>query len=101
MTTGIRDYTPWLEEAIAEARAAGLHAAANDLETACFKTAFTTSSETLWEHGVAIRRFLKTTRAALPRTTKAKLQACLIEIDLVWPGWRKLLALMRRRRAPG
>lgn len=93
----IRDYTPLLREAIAEARAAGVDAAAQELEKAAFETAFTTSTEMLVEHGLAIRRFLKATRGTLPASTKAKLKVCLTETDLVFPGWRKLIALLRRR----
>jgi hypothetical protein len=62
MTTGIMDYTPLLREAIAEAKAAGFETAASDLEQSCFAVAFTTSSEMLGEHGLAIKRFLKATR---------------------------------------
>lgn len=98
--TKIRDYTPLLEEAIAEAKAAGFGAAADELNRACFKTAFTTSSELLHEHGIAIRDFLKETGRALPRPIRRKMEACLTEIDLVWPGWRKLLALFKKR-VPG
>ena len=93
----VRNYTPVLEEAIAEAKAAGLADLAGELETACFKVAFTTSSELLYEHGVAIRRFLKAAGRGLPGATREKLQDCLTEIDLVWPGLRKLRALFRRR----
>lgn len=93
----VRNYTPLLEEAIAEARAAGFPEPADELETACFKVAFTTSNELLHEHGLAIRRFLAAAGSGLPRETREKLQACLTEIDLVWPGWRKLAALFRRR----
>ena len=100
MTATIRDYTPLLREAIAEARAAGLEAAANDLEQAAF-AAFTTSSEMLQEHGLAIRRFLKSTHGRLPPAAGEKLRACLIETELASSGWRRLLALLKRRRAPG
>ena len=98
MTTRIRDYTPLLKEAIAEARAAGFETSANDLEQAAL-AAFTTSSEMLQEHGLAIKRFLKVTHDTLPRLTKAKLKACLTETELACTGWRKLMALLRRRRA--
>jgi hypothetical protein len=56
------DYTRLLTEAIAEAKAAGFEAAASDLERSCFGVAYTTSSEMLGEHGLAISRFLKATR---------------------------------------
>jgi hypothetical protein len=98
MTTEIRDYTPLLREAIVEAKAAGFETAASDLEESCFGVAFTTSSEMLGEHGLAIKRFLKATRGTLPRSTKAKLNACLTETALAWPGWRNLMARLRRRR---
>ena len=94
---GTRDYTPLLKEAIAEAKAAGLEAAADDLEQTVF-AAFTTSSELLQEQGLAIREFLKATRGKLPESTKAKLDVCLAEIDGVLPGWRKLISLLRRKR---
>lgn len=95
MTTQIRDYLPLLREAILEARAAGLGAEAADLEQTCF-AAFTTSSEMLQEHGLAIRRFLKAAGRALPLSTKKKLRACLTETELACSGWRKLFALMKR-----
>ena len=98
MTTGSMDYTALLREAIAEARAAGLDSAASDLEQSCVAVAFTTSSELLAEHGLAIKRFLKATRGTLPPSTKAKLHACLRETELAWPGWRRLVALLRGRR---
>ncbi|MSQ62371.1 MAG: hypothetical protein EXR33_00790 [Betaproteobacteria bacterium] len=98
MKTRIRDYTPLLREAIVEARAAGFEIAANDLEQAS-TAAFTTSSEMLQEHGLAIKRFLKATRDALPRSTSEKLKSCLTETELARTGWRKLLALLRRRPA--
>ena len=95
----VRDYTPWLREAMAEARAAGLGAAADRLEQAAF-AAVTTSSELLQEQGLAVREFLKATRGQLPAGTKAKLDLCLAEIDLASPGWRRMFALLRRRRDP-
>ena len=96
MATSIRDYMPLLREAIADARAAGLEAAASDLEQVV-GAAFTTSSEVLQEHGLAIRRFLTSNRRSLPRATQAKLQACLTETELACTGWRKLVARLRRR----
>jgi len=51
----------------------------------------------LQEHGLAIRRFLMATRDTLPRSTKAKLNACLTQAELACSGWRKLMALLRRR----
>jgi hypothetical protein len=96
---GNRDYTRLLTEAIAEAKAAGLESAARELERACFGAAFTTSTEMLGEHGVAIKRFLKVTRGTLTRSTRAKLEACLLETELAWPGWRNLPALLKWFRA--
>lgn len=96
--TRIRDYTPLLREAIAEARAAGFETAANELEHAAF-AAFTTSSEMLQQQGLAIKHFLKTTSDSLPRSIKAKLMVCLTETELSCTGWRKLMALLRRHRS--
>ena len=101
MTTRIRDYTPLLREAIAEAKAAGFESAANDLEQSCFAVAYTTSSEMLGEHGLAIKRFLKATRGSLPRPIREKLDACLTETALAWPGWRNLWAFLKRRSERG
>jgi hypothetical protein len=96
MPNKIIDYLPFLREAIAEARGAGLEPAADDLERAAL-AAFTTSSEMLQEHGLAIRRFLKATRGSLPQSIKSKLQVCLIETEMASTGWRKLVAQLRRR----
>lgn len=96
MSITIRDYTPLLRQAIAEAKAAGFDAAAGELEQAAF-AAFTTSSEMLMQHGVAIERFLDVTRDTLPRPIRAKLRACHTETELACTGWRKLVALLRRR----
>jgi hypothetical protein len=99
MTAKVQYYTPLLEEAIAEAKAAGFEPEASELEHACFKVVFTTSTEMLGEHVVAINRFLKTTRGRLPVPIKKKLYACLAEGERAWPGWRSLWsALMRRLR---
>ena len=98
--SSVRDYQPLLEQAIAEAKAAGI-AEADELESACFKAAFTTSSELLHEQGLAMHHFLKTTRGRLPREIERKMRACLNETQLVWPGWRKLVALWRRREPLG
>jgi adenylate kinase family enzyme len=97
MTTRVRDYTPLLREAITEAKATGHGAAATELEETVF-AAFTTSSEMLQEQGLAIGRFLNATRGTLPRSTREKLTACLIETRQVCTGWRKIIALLRRRR---
>jgi len=100
MRTEIRDYTPLLREAVAEAKAAGFETAAHELEQMT-SAAFTTSSEMLQEHGLAIRRFLKATRGTLPHSIKGKLNACLAETELASTGWRKLMALLGRRRKLG
>jgi hypothetical protein len=100
MTTPIRDYTPLLKEAIADAKAAGLASSAGDLESAA-TAAYTSSSEMLQEHGLAIQRFLKATRATLPPSIRAKLEACLIETEMASSGWRKLKAALRRSRTLG
>jgi hypothetical protein len=96
MVTRIRDYAPLLKEAIAEAKAAGFEAAANDLEAVAF-AAFTTSSEMLQEQGLAIKRFLKATRDTLPQPIKIKLKSCLTETELASAGWRRLMAILSRR----
>jgi len=98
MSTRIRDYTPLLKEAIAQARAAGFETAADDLDKAAF-SAFTTASEMLQEHGLAIKRFLEATHDTLPPSIKAKVQACLTETELARTGWRNLVARLRRRHA--
>jgi hypothetical protein len=97
MTARIRDYSPLLREAIAEAKAAGLGTAARELEQACTGV-FTTSSEMLQEHGLAITRFLRATRGTLPASAEAKLVACVTETELAGTGWRALMARLRRAR---
>jgi hypothetical protein len=97
MTTRIRDYSRLLTEAIAESRAAGVGAVVDDLEQVA-SAVFTTSSEMLQEHGLAIRRFLVATDRTLSRSTKRKLQVCLNETELACTGWRKLIAQLRRPR---
>lgn len=92
----VRDYSPLLEQAIAEAKAAGLEAEATKLADACFRTPYTTSTELLAEHGWAMREFLGATRGRLPRETRRKVRICLNETELVWTGWRQLLAWLRR-----
>lgn len=91
----LRDYTPLLDEAIREAKAAGLAKETEELDRAC-SAAFTTSNELLHEHNLALGRFLKLHGPGLPRQTRAKLEACLNEIRLAFPGWRQLVALLRR-----
>jgi len=68
----VEDYYPLLKAAIAEAKAAGLEAAATELERKLF-AAYTTSSELLGEHGIAIRAFLKSEGSAVPPKVKATL----------------------------
>jgi hypothetical protein len=58
--------------------------------------AFTASSEMLQEHRLAIKHFLKFTYDTLPRSTKAKLKACLTVTELASTGWRKLMSLLKR-----
>ncbi|HEY6820834.1 MAG TPA: hypothetical protein VI321_02345 [Burkholderiales bacterium] len=94
----VRDYGPLLEQAMAQARAAGLQAEADHL-AAALSVPFTTSSEVLHEQGAAIRRFLASARGRLPRPVEAKFRICLNETYLAYPGWRKLLALIRRPRS--
>ena len=96
MPNRIIDYLPLLREAIAEARSAGLEAAATDLDRSA-AASFTSSSEMLREHGLAIRRFLKATQRSLPQSIKSKLQVCLLETEMTSTGWRKLVAQLRRR----
>ena len=99
MTTKIKDYARLRREAIAEARAAGLDGEAFKLEQAAFAAAFTTSSEMLQEHGLAIERFLIATKGALPRSTGAKLKVCLSQTEMAASGPGKLMALLKRRPA--
>lgn len=96
MSVHARDYLPLLEEAIAEARAAGLGAQAHELESATILCAFTTSNEMFHEHGIAIRRFLQATRKRLPAATREKLKTCLNESQLSSTGLRGLFARLRR-----
>jgi len=96
MPNRLIDYLPLLREAIAEARSAGLEAAAADLDRFA-AASFTSSSEMLQEHGLAIRRFLKATQRSLPQSIKSKLQVCLLETEMASTGWRKLVAQLRRR----
>ena len=95
MTKEVTDYTPLLREAIAEAKAAGFETAAHGLEQSCFAVAYTTSSEMLGEHGLAIERFLKDAGGTLPGSTRKKLRACLAATGRAWPAWRALVAFLR------
>jgi hypothetical protein len=98
VTKRVRDYQALLAQAIGEARAAGLEAEAHELEQACFHTAYTTSGEVLMEHAIAMRRFLDATRGRLPPATRRKVRSCLNETALAYPGWRQLVALLKRPR---
>jgi len=84
VTIQVEDYYPFLKTAIAEAKAAGLDAAATELENRAF-AAYASSSELLGEQGLAIRQFLKSGGAAVPAGVKANLDRCLKEIRKVWP----------------
>jgi hypothetical protein len=75
----VEDYSPRLKAAIAEAKAAGLEEAAAELEGRLF-AAYTTSSELIGEHGVAIREFLKSGGAAVPPGVRASLEGYLKHI---------------------
>jgi len=85
MATQVEDFYPLLREAIAEARAAGL--VTDSLESRSF-AAYTTSSELLGETGQAIVDFLQAGSANVPPAVAAKLQACLRQVQRVWPEIR-------------
>lgn len=93
--TPIRDFTPLLLRAVAEARTAGIGAPADALERAA-NGVYTTSSEFLAEIATAIRRFLAETRGRLPAETLRKVRACLAEAELAAPGFAGLFARWRR-----
>ena len=82
--TQVQDFMPTLRLAMAEARAAGLSVACDELE-ARVSACYATSSEWLGECGLAILAFKSTHRARLPVSTRRKLRACLREISKVWP----------------
>lgn len=84
MAGAVTDFHPALKAAIAEARAAGLDAAAAALEQQAF-SAGATSSELLGETGRAIRQFLRSQGTAVPASVADKLEQCLREIRKVWP----------------
>jgi len=86
MTGQVADYTPWLREAIAGAKSAGLEREAAELESRVF-AAYTTSSELLGETGDAIEEFLHRVGRSAPPTVTEKLRACLSEIGKVWPKY--------------
>ena len=85
MTVQVADYYPLLKTAIAEARAAGLEPAVSELEAQVF-AAYTTSSELLAEHGIAILQFLRSQGQSVPVSVAEKLNQCLKEIRKVWPN---------------
>ena len=80
------EYTALLDEAIAEAKAAGLVGAAAELESSVF-AAFTTSSEMLGEHRIAILEFLRTGGQSVPTSVAEKLNGCLEKIRKIWPDF--------------
>ena len=84
MTGKAEDYYPFLKAAITEAKAAGLGAAVAKLEDKAF-AAYTTSSELVGEHGLAIREFLESGGTAVPAGVRENLVRCLAEISKVWP----------------
>lgn len=93
--TPVRDFTPLLLRAVAEARGAGIGAPADALERAA-NGVYTTSTEFLAEMRTAIRRFLAETRDHLPAGTLRKVKACLCEAELAAPGFTGLFARFRR-----
>jgi hypothetical protein len=80
----VEDYSPILQEAINEAKAAGLGMEISKLQSAAY-SACTTSSELLGEQGVAIRHFLNSHGDTAPISVRKKLEYCLSEIHKVWP----------------
>lgn len=85
MAEQVADFQPLLEAAIAEAKAAGLVAAASQLEGRAF-AAYATSSELLGETGAAIKAFLASEGSAVPRSVATKLNLCLMEVRKIWPS---------------
>ena len=79
------DVAKLLHQAMQGARAAGLAAAADELE-ARTSLAFTSSSEFLGEVGLAIRQFLARERGKVPVAVRQQLRDCLAEVGRVWPG---------------
>ena len=79
MAHRVDDYYTLLKAAIAEAKGAGLEAAAATLESQAFGV-YTTSSELIGEHRLAIAEFLQSTGATVPAGVKAKLQQCLKQL---------------------
>lgn len=85
MTQSIADFSPWLREAIEEAKATGLSAAAIELESRAF-AAYSTSSEWFGETGAAIAAFQQRAKGHVSASIEAKLDACVKEINKVWPA---------------
>jgi len=78
------DVAKLLHQAMQGARAAGLAAAADELE-ARTSVGFTSSSEFLGEVGLAIKRFLARERGKVPAAVQQQLKDCLAEVRRVWP----------------
>ena len=96
MTQTIRDYRLLLEQAISEARNAGLGEEAGQLQSAV-SAAFTTSSELISDQGHAILRFVNATRGRLPVGVKVKLDACLAEIGRTWSPYHRFRVWVYRK----
>lgn len=79
MKPPVENYSQLLEEAIAEAKAAGLEAAADVLQRSCFGVVFTTSNEMLAEHGVAIARFASRAEAGVVHARHAHTQCRVVD----------------------
>jgi hypothetical protein len=88
MAPAILDVPRVLQEAVEDARAAGLTEAADELE-ARTSAAFTSSSECLGEVGLAIRHFLSRERGKVRAAVQQQLRECLAAVGKVWPrlGW--------------
>jgi hypothetical protein len=81
------DLTPALREALVLARAAGLTASADRLESR-IDAACATSSEWLGEVGEGIVEFLAQERGRVPPAAAELLERCLQEVSKVWPKYR-------------
>lgn len=84
MVDQVDDFHSVLSAAIAEAKAAGLLAAASQLEDQA-SASYATSSELLGETGAAIKTFLASKGSAIPQSVVVKLNFCLTEVRKVWP----------------
>jgi hypothetical protein len=96
VTQPVADFTPLLRAALDEARAAGLVAESDALESRVF-ACYTTSSELLGETGIAIKSFLAVNRSRLQPSTVRKLEQCLREIGKAWPKFRPWFSWSRDR----